>query len=109
MPRSAVLNARELADYLGISLDSVQDRARRGVIPTLRTGGRERRFLLADVLAAMGAGAVAPPKRQTPTPIRPSAPSTPDEIRARLRAIVQSCETSGSSQARTTKTTRRAI
>ena len=95
MSRPTILSAPDLADLLGISVDAVQRRARRGLIPSLATGGRERRFLLADVLAAMGAGQVAARPRSAPTGMTEEAPLSIEASRAFRRLVRENCDGTG--------------
>jgi len=95
MPRPTILCAPALAELLGISVDAVQRRARRGLIPSLRTGGRERRFLLADVLAAMGAGQVTARPMPAPAYVTEEAPLSIEASRAFRRLVRENCDGTG--------------
>jgi len=95
MSRPTILSAPELADLLGISVDAVQRRARKGLIPSLTTGGRERRFLLSDVLAAMGAGRVTARPRPAPTSVVEEAPLSIEASRAFRRMVRENCDGTG--------------
>ena len=64
-PTEALLTAEELAPLVGLAVHAVRDRARRGVIPSVRLGHYVR-FVASEVIAALKAQVSTDPRIGTP-------------------------------------------
>lgn len=68
MSEKSIVDAQELASILGVSVQSVRNWVRSGLIPTSTYIKVERtyRFMVDDVIEALRANNVVPPPEETP-------------------------------------------
>lgn len=78
-PCRPLLNPKELAEHLGVTLGLVYRMSSDGRIPKVRIGHRTVRFDLDAVLARLQDGSPVPQDRPTPRiPVQPREPDLPE-------------------------------